>query len=61
VILIMAGVPIYFTGIFAVPLNLLLPLIYTFITYLIGHLYSRHALKKLKSITHLEGETANGD
>jgi ABC-type multidrug transport system fused ATPase/permease subunit len=60
-ILIMAGVPIYFTGIYAVPLNLLLPLIYTFITYLIGHLYSRHALKKLKSLTHLEGETANGD
>ena len=60
-ILIIVGVPIYFTGIYAVPLNLLLPLIYTFITYLIGHLYSRHALKKLKSLTHLEGDTANGN
>jgi hypothetical protein len=60
-ILIIAGVPIYFTGIFAVPLNLLLPLIYTFFTYIIGHFYSRYALKKLKSLTHLEGDTANGD
>ena len=60
-LLIIAGVPIYFTGIYAVPLNLFVPLIYTFITYLIGHLYSRYALKKLKSLTHLEGDTANGD
>ena len=59
-ILIIAGVPIYFTGIFAVPLNMLLPLIYTLLTYMIGHLYSRYALKKLKGITHLEKEVANG-
>jgi len=60
-ILIIAGVPIYFTGTFAVPLNLLLPLIYTLLAYIIGHLYSRYALKKLKSLTHLEGDAANGD
>ena len=60
-ILIIAGVPIFFTGVFAVPLNMLLPLIYTLLTYMIGHLYSRYALKKLKGITHLEGDTANGD
>ena len=60
-ILIIAGVPIFFTGIFAVPLNMFLPIIYTFLTYMIGHLYSRYALKKLKGITHLEGGAANGD
>ena len=60
-ILIVAGVPIFFTGIFAVPLNMLLPLIYTLLTYVIGHLYSRYALKKLKGLTHLEGGLANGD
>jgi len=60
-ILILAGVPIFFTGIFAVPLNMLLPLIYTLLTYMIGHIYSRYALKKLKALTHLEGDTVNGD
>jgi hypothetical protein len=60
-ILIIAGIPIYFTGIFAVPLNLLVPLIYTFLTYIIGHFYSRYALKKLRDLTHLEGDAANGD
>jgi len=60
-ILIIAGVPIYFTGMFAVPLNMLLPLIYTLLTYMIGHLYSRYALKKLKGLTHLEGDTVNGN
>ena len=60
-ILIIAGVPIFFTGTFAVPLNMFLPIIYTLLTYMIGHLYSRYALKKLKAITHLEGGTANGD
>lgn len=60
-LLIIAGVPIYFTGIFAVPLNMLLTLIYTFLSYMIGHIYSRYALKKLRALTHLEGETANGD
>jgi hypothetical protein len=60
-LLIIAGVPIYFTGNYAVPLNLFVPLIYTFLTYIIGHLYSRYALKKLKGLTHLEGDTVNGD
>ena len=60
-VLIIAGVPIYFAGTFAIPLNMLLPLIYTLLTFMIGHLYSRYALKKLKGITHLEGEAANGD
>jgi hypothetical protein len=60
-ILIIAGIPIYFTGIFAVPLNLLVPLIYTFLTYIIGHFYSRYALKKLRDLTHLEGDAANGN
>ena len=59
--LIIAGVPIFFTGTFAVPLNMLLPLIYTLLVFMLGHLYSRYALKKLKGITHLEGEAANGD
>jgi hypothetical protein len=60
-ILIIAGVPIYFTGNYAVPLNMFLPVIYTYFTYMIGHLYSRYALKKLKGLTHLQGEAANGD
>jgi len=61
-ILIVAGVPIYFTGTMGVPLTLSLPIIvYTLLPYLIGHLYSRYALKKLKGLTHLEGEAANGD
>ncbi|HUT31079.1 MAG TPA: hypothetical protein VMX13_14895 [Sedimentisphaerales bacterium] len=60
-ILIIAGLPIFFTGLFAVPLNMLLPIIYNLLAYLIGHLYSRYTLKKLKGLTHLEGEAANGD
>jgi hypothetical protein len=56
-ILIIAGVPIYFTGIFAVPLNMLLPLIYTLLAFMIGHLYSRYALKKLKTAAHLQENT----
>lgn len=60
-ILILVGVPIFFTGTFAVPLNMLLPIVYAFLAYVIGHLYSRYALKKLKGLTHLKGEAANGD
>jgi hypothetical protein len=60
-ILIVAGVPIYFTGNLCM-LNLALPAFgYTFLAYVIGHIYSRYALKKLKGLTHLEGDTANGD
>ncbi len=58
-ILILAGVPIFFTGTFGVPLNMGLPiLVYTFLAYMIGHLYSRYALKKLKGITHSQGDAA---
>ena len=58
-ILILAGVPIFLTGNFGI-LNQFLPiLVYTFLGYVIGHIYSRYALKKLKGITHLEGDTTN--
>jgi len=58
-ILIVAGVPILFTE-NLVGLNMLLPTLgYGFLTFTIGHIYSRYALKKLKGITHLEGDTAN--
>jgi len=60
-ILILAGVPIFFTGYMRF-WNMFIPLIgYAFLAYVIGHLYSRYALKKLKGITHLEGGAANGD
>ncbi len=59
-ILIVAGVPIFFTGYMRFG-NMAIPLIgYFFLTYAIGHIYSRYALKKLKGITHLEGDAANG-
>ena len=60
-ILIIAGVPIFLTGTFAIPLNMLIPIVYNFLAFMLGHLYSRYALKKLKGLTHLEGDTANGD
>jgi hypothetical protein len=60
-ILIVAGLPIFFTGNFCM-LNLFLPFFgYTFLAYAIAHVYSRYALKKLKGLAHLEGDTANGD
>jgi len=34
---------------------------YAILCALLGHIYSRYALKKLKGLTHLEGEAANGD
>ena len=62
-ILIVAGAPIYFTGDFdGIIWNMFLPAVgYTFLAHVIAHLYSRYALKKLKGLTHLEGEAANGD
>ena len=61
-VLIVAGVPLFFTTENFCIFNILLPLIgYTFLAYVIGHVYSRYALKKLKGLTHLEGDTANGD
>lgn len=60
-ILIVAGVPIFFTGKFGIFYNISLPSIgYTYLAFIIGYLYSRYALKKLKGIAHLEGEAANG-
>jgi hypothetical protein len=61
-ILIVAGVPIFFSSSFCAVLNMSIPLLgYGYLTFIIGHLYSRYALKKLKGLTHLEGDTANGD
>ena len=58
-ILIITGAPIFFTGIFAVPFNMFLPVFYNFLALIIGHLYSRYALKKLKGISHLDGGSPN--
>ncbi|MCP4259737.1 MAG: hypothetical protein GY774_19830 [Planctomycetes bacterium] len=58
-ILIIAGVPIYFTGNWCI-LNMFLPVFgYTFLAHVICYVYSRYALKKLKGLTHPEGEAAN--
>lgn len=60
-ILIVAGVPILFTGNLT-GFNMFLPTFgYGFLTYIIGYIYSRYVLRKLKSVTHLEGEAADGD
>ena len=60
-IVIVAGVPLFFTGTWSI-LSVCLPSIgYSFVPLVIGHLYSRYALKKLKGISHLEGNTINGD
>jgi len=60
-VLIVVGVPILFTENLS-RWNMMLPVFgYGFLTYMIGHIYSRYALKKLKGLTHLEGDTANGD
>ena len=55
-ILIVTGVPILFTRKW-IPLNMFIPTFgYGFLTFVIGHIYSRYALKKLKGIVHLEGD-----
>jgi len=60
-ILIIVGVPIFFTGQLGAAVNMSLPMIgYGFMSYVIGHFYSRYALKKLKGIIHLEGDAVNG-
>ena len=60
-ILIVAGVPIFFKGQFGVILNMSLPLVvYGLLTHIISHIYSRYALRKLKGLTHLEGDAAHG-
>jgi uncharacterized membrane protein (DUF485 family) len=49
-ILIVTGMPILFTG-NLIPLNMLLPTFgYGFLTLIIGHVYSRFALRKLKTL-----------
>jgi hypothetical protein len=56
-ILIIAGVPIFFTGKSEI-LNMPVPLIgYALLAYMIGHIYSRYALKKLKTAAHLQENT----
>ena len=58
-ILIVAGVPIVFHGPWT-SLNMLIPLAgYGILCALIGHFYSRYALKKLKGLAHLEGDVAH--
>jgi hypothetical protein len=60
-IMIIVGVPILFTGNLTT-LNMILPVFgYGLLTYIISYIYSRYALKKLKDITHLEGDSADGD
>jgi len=61
-ILIVAGVPIFFTTENFCIFSICLPAIgYGFLPFIIGHIYSRYALKKLKAAAHLEGEAADGD
>jgi len=61
-ILIVAGVPIFFTTENFCIFSICLPAIgYGFLPFIIGHSYSRYALKKLKAAAHLEGEAADGD
>jgi TM2 domain-containing membrane protein YozV len=60
--LIVAGMPLFFTGPCWCIFSVCLPSVgYSFLAYVIGHLYSRYALKKVKAAAHLEGDTANGD
>ena len=60
-ILIVAGIPIHFERPW-IFLNILIPIVgYGILCGLIGHVYSRYALKKLKGLTRLEGDAANGD
>jgi len=60
-ILVVAGVPIQFDRPWNF-LNMLIPTVgYAILFGLVGHIYNRYALKKLKGITHLGGDTANGD
>jgi hypothetical protein len=58
-LLVLAGLPLFFTGNFGVPFNIFLTLIYNLLAFIIAHLYSRYALKKLKGISLLEGDTTN--
>jgi len=60
-ILIVAGAPLFFTTENFCMFSICLPMLgYGFLPFVIGHFYSRYALKKLKDIAHLEREAANG-
>jgi hypothetical protein len=59
-ILILAGVPIFFTGNWGI-LSISFPfIVYGFSAYVIGHVYSRYALKKLKEAAHLGEDATDG-
>jgi hypothetical protein len=59
-ILIVAGIPMFFADEAFCIVSVCLPYIgYGFLTYAIGHIYSRYALKKLKTAVNLQ-ETNNG-
>lgn len=59
-ILIVSGVPMFFTTDSFCMLSMVLPGIgYMFLAFAISYIYSRYALKKLKGISHLEGDTEN--
>ena len=61
-ILIVAGVPLFFATENFCIFSIGLPAIgYGLLPFIIGHIYSRYALKKLKDLTHLEAGAANGD
>jgi len=60
-ILIVAGVPILIPKPWE-SLNIIIPMAgYGFLCSLLGHIYSRYALKKLKGLTHMEGDAVDGD
>ena len=60
-ILIVAGVPLFFTTENFCMFSVFLPMLgYGFLPFIIGHIYSRYALKKLKETTHLKGNASNG-
>jgi hypothetical protein len=61
-ILIVAGAPMLFKGDIGVVLNMILPLFgYGILTSIIGHLYSRYALKKLKGLADTMKEENDGN
>jgi hypothetical protein len=59
-ILVVAGVPIQFSGAWTF-LNMLIPVAgYGILSGLLGHIYSRYALKKLKKAANLKEDAADG-
>lgn len=61
-VLIVAGVPILFTGKWTGTLNMLIPVAgYGLLSGILAHLYSQHALRNLKKLTKVEDQNAAGD